>query len=195
MTHAATTDVQTTHAASAADLAGAARDGLHDFDFLHGSWRIRNRRLRRPLAGSSDWVEFEGRSVERPLLDGQGNLEEYDATLPDGTRIRAVALRLSDPKRTHRTIQWANAANGTLDPPMTGAFRDDGRGEFLSHEDYHGRMILVRFHWTRGGPDAARWEQAFSADAGRTWETNWIMEFSRVGGVPASSGADGDGAR
>ena len=64
---------------------------------------------------------------------------------------------------------------------MTGAFGDDGRGEFLSHEDYQGRMVLVRFHWTPGGPDEARWEQAFSADAGRTWETNWIMQFTRDG--------------
>jgi hypothetical protein len=28
-------------------------------------------------------------------------------------------------------------------------------------------------------PDACRWEQAYSADGGKTWETNWTMEFSR----------------
>jgi hypothetical protein len=61
---------------------------------------------------------------------------------------------------------------------MTGTFRD-GRGEFYSHEDYKGRMILVRFIWTSLGPDAARWEQAFSSDAGTSWETNWIMDCSR----------------
>ena len=27
---------------------------------------------------------------------------------------------------------------------------------------------------------AARWEQAFSADGGATWEVNWVMEFTRV---------------
>jgi NIPSNAP len=37
-----------------------------------------------------------------------------------------------------------------------------------------------RFHWTNPAPDAARWEQAFSADGGRSWETNWIMEFTRA---------------
>jgi hypothetical protein len=26
-----------------------------------------------------------------------------------------------------------------------------------------------------------RWEQAFSGDGGETWETNWIMEFTRAG--------------
>jgi len=62
---------------------------------------------------------------------------------------------------------------------MTGTFRD-GRGEFYSHEDYRGRMILVRFIWSGSGRNAPRWEQAFSADGGRSWETNWIMEFTRA---------------
>jgi hypothetical protein len=155
------------------------RDGRHDFDFLHGSWRIHNRRLRHPLTGSSEWYEFEGRSVERPLWDGQANLEEYDATLPNGTPLRGLALRLYEPKTRRWTIHWSNSASGTLDAPMTGAFRD-GVGEFLSHEEFEGRMILVRFHWSSPGPDRARWEQAFSADGGRSWETNWIMEFRRA---------------
>jgi hypothetical protein len=25
----------------------------------------------------------------------------------------------------------------------------------------------------------SRWEQAFSGDGGKTWETNWTMEFHR----------------
>jgi hypothetical protein len=28
--------------------------------------------------------------------------------------------------------------------------------------------------------ETPRWEQAFSADDGDTWETNWVMEFSRA---------------
>ena len=153
-------------------------DGVHDFDFLHGTWRIHNRKLRNPLAGSTDWYEFDGRAVERPFWDGQGNLEEYEATLPDGSPIRGMALRLYNPAARRWTINWASSTSGTLDPQMTGAFRD-GRGEFYSHEDYKGRMILVRFIWTSLGPDTARWEQAFSADAGASWETNWIMDFAR----------------
>lgn len=154
------------------------REGLHDFDFLHGSWHVRNRRLRHPLTGSADWYEFDAHSRERPLLDGQGNLEEYAATLPDGTAIRAVALRLYEPVTRRWTIHWCNASTGRLDPPMSGAFRR-GVGEFLSHEEYQGRMILVRFRWSLRGPDTPHWEQAFSADGGVTWETNWVMDFTR----------------
>jgi hypothetical protein len=156
------------------------RDGMHDFDFLHGAWHIHNRRLRRPLTGSAEWDEFDGTTIERPLLGGQGNLEEYEATLPDGTPLRAVALRLYEPATRHWTIHWSNAATGTLDAPMTGTFVN-GRGVFYGYEDVHGRMILSRFHWIPIDPDTARWEQAFSADGGATWETNWIMEFTRAG--------------
>jgi quinol monooxygenase YgiN len=57
-------------------------------------------------------------------------------------------------------------------------------------------MILVRFHWTSPVPDAARWEQAFSADGGRSWETNWIMEFTRSDGAATDvTGNSGDGER
>jgi hypothetical protein len=43
-----------------------------------------------------------------------------------------------------------------------------------------GRPIRVRFTWSETQGDAPVWEQAFSADAGRTWETNWVMHFTRA---------------
>ncbi|MEY9876909.1 hypothetical protein ABH931_006422 [Streptacidiphilus sp. MAP12-33] len=29
------------------------------------------------------------------------------------------------------------------------------------------------------GEDTAGWEQAFSTDDGRTWETNWVQQLTR----------------
>jgi hypothetical protein len=73
------------------------------------------------------------------------------------------------------------------DPPIARAHRAlwhalfrDGAGIFYGYGNYRGVMVQLRFHWMSRGPDQARWEQAFSADEGQTWETNWIMEFSRV---------------
>ena len=36
-----------------------------------------------------------------------------------------------------------------------------------------------RAPWSIVTKDALRWEQAFSPDAGSTWETNWTMDFTR----------------
>jgi len=52
-------------------------------------------------------------------------------------------------------------------------------GTFYSRETFNGADITVRFIWSHITPDSARWEQAFSADDGKTWEANWIMEFTR----------------
>ena len=156
-------------------------DGVHDFDFLHGKWRIHNRRLRLPLSGLTEWYDFEATSVERPLWDGQGNLEEYEAVLPTG-RLKGLALRLYNPRTRQWAIHWSNSDNGTLDPPMIGDFRN-GNGEFYGQEEFQSRAIFLRFIWTSLSSTTCRWEQAFSPDGGRTWETNWIMEFTRVADV------------
>jgi len=160
-------------------------DGADAFDFLHGRWRIRNRRLRRPLTGSSGWYEFDGSSIERPFWDGQGNLEEYVANSPEG-RIRGLALRLYDPRSRQWSIHWSSSALGTRDRAMVGEF-ENGRGEFYNQDQFEGREILVRFIWTSTDANAARWEQAFSADGGRTWEPNWIMDFNRAADTDAAA--------
>lgn len=169
------------------------RDGARDFDFVEGRWRVHNRRLSRPLSGSNEWYEFEGTAVERMLWEGRANFEEYDAEPPTG-RIRAVALRLYDPAARQWSIHWSNSATGTLDRPMIGEFRD-GRGEFHGQDVYEGRAILQRFIWTSSGPDTCRWEQAFSADGGASWETNWIMEFTREAGGRAGDSLSANSLR
>jgi len=108
---------------------------------------------------------------------GWTNIDEYEADTPSG-HIQGLTLRLYDPKAKQWSLYWANSAKGTLEKPMIGEFRD-GRGEFFSQEPFEGRMILVRFLWSQITPNSCRWEQAFSADGGKTWETNWIMEMTR----------------
>jgi hypothetical protein len=52
-------------------------------------------------------------------------------------------------------------------------------GEFFADDQLEGKPIRVRFVWSDITANSARWQQAFSDDAGTTWETNWVMDFER----------------
>ncbi len=158
----------------------AERDGQHDFDFHFGSWKVHNRRLFKPLTGSKDWVEFEGTVVAKPVWGGLGNMDELEGDGPNG-KIRGMTVRLYNPKAREWSIYWANQANGVFSmPPTVGKFNDKGVGEFYDREVWDGKNILVRFLWTVISKEETRWEQAFSLDEGKTWETNWIIKATRT---------------
>jgi hypothetical protein len=48
-------------------------DGAHDFDFLIGDWKAHVRRLPDRLNGSTKWVEYDGISRHRKILDSNAN--------------------------------------------------------------------------------------------------------------------------
>ncbi|MDP2122160.1 MAG: DUF1579 domain-containing protein [Hoeflea sp.] len=156
-----------------------ADTACHDFDFVFGDWTVRHRRLKVRLAGSDAWEEFDGTSATRPMLGGNGNIEDNFIDFPGGP-YRAVALRSHDPEAGTWAIWWLDHRNPhNLDVPVVGRF-DNGVGTFYADDSFEGRPIRVRFTWISLGPESCRWEQAFSSDGGSNWETNWIMQFQRV---------------
>jgi hypothetical protein len=156
----------------------ALRDGSHDFDFEFGSWKAHVARRLRPLTGSSEWVELDGVSIVRPVWDGKANLGELDVRGPAGA-IQGLSLRLYNPATHEWKISWANSRDGALTPAMVGAFDGRGGGEFYNADTLGDRQILARFIFSGTLGKRFRIEQAFSADAGRTWEVNWIADFTR----------------
>jgi hypothetical protein len=156
------------------------RDGQHDFDFLVGSWKFHLKRLKRRLAGSTEWVEFDGITICRKVLDGRAEVEEMKVESGDKLiHIQGLALRLYNPESHQWSIYWANAADGVLEPnPMVGQF-SNGRGEFYNQQVYEGRAIYARFVWSGVTSDSPHFEQAFSTDGGKTWETNWITDQTK----------------
>ena len=158
------------------------RDGQHDFDFALGRWEFHLRRLRDPLTGSTEWVDYHGESHARPLWNGRANIDELRIESADGDVIDGLTLRLYDRETGEWKLYWANARNGALSlPPTVGRFAEDGHGEFYDREELNGRPILVRFIWSEITPTSAHFEQAFSLDDGATWEVNWISDQTRIG--------------
>jgi hypothetical protein len=168
-------DVPTTSIQSSA----AKRDGQHDFDFEIGRWKIHLKRLVHPLTGSNTWVEFDGTSVTRKVWDGRAQIEEFETDGNQG-HIEGLTLRLYNPDSHQWSLYWANSKAGTMGgPPNVGEFKD-GHGEFYCQDTFNGRTIFIRYVWSEITPGSAHFEQSFSDDGGKTWETNWITDQTRL---------------
>lgn len=156
-----------------------AQGTARDFDFWIGCWDVRNRWLPKRLAGSDEWEEFDATVVARRILDGLGNEDKFCTTHAGG--FVGMSFRFFDPETKLWSIYWADSRRpGVLDPPVFGGF-DGDVGLFEGEDTFAGRPIRVRFTWSGVTSGTPRWEQAFSEDGGSTWETNWVMDFSRGG--------------
>jgi hypothetical protein len=154
--------------------------GLHDFDLRAGEWVCHHRRLKERLAGSHEWQEFDGTQSFRLLIDGYANEDENVMNLPGGA-YKGVTLRAYDPKTAQWAIWWLDGRTpfGDLDPPVKGRFVN-GVGIFYADDTLRGKPVRVRFTWSNITANSAHWEQAFSPDGGKTWELNWVTDFTRA---------------
>ncbi len=152
---------------------------MNNFDFFIGTWQVANRRLTARLAGSDDWEEFPGESTCVKVWDGTAN---FDQIVFPTKGYSGLTLRLFDPARDEWSLYWASSRDGLLGlPPVVGRFGPDGTGTFYAEEVQEGRPVRVRYLWDNITATTARWAQAFSPDRGQTWETNWVMDFTRTG--------------
>jgi hypothetical protein len=162
-----------------------ATDAQHAFDFSIGSWKTHIRQLEHPLSGSATWVEGAGTVSVRKIWDGGANLEELEADFP-GRHVEGLTLRLYNPASQQWNLWWANASEGVLSTPNIGQFKD-GRGEFFDQERYEGRMVVVRQVYSDATASSYHFEQAYSADHGRTWENNFVADVTRLSAEPKPS--------
>ena len=155
--------------------AALAIDASHDFDFFTGTWNVQHRKLKKRLADNDEWELFRSVSHARPLAGGLGNMDETD--LPGA---HGMTIRLFDPKRQLWSLHWVSTLDPTMDRnPVVGRF-DGPMGEFFADDMFDGKKIRVRYTWTVRDKNNVQWAQAFSPDGGKSWETNWTMEFTRV---------------
>ncbi len=170
--------------AAPAASAPAVRDGSHDFDFLVGDWTVHNRKRLAVLQNDERWESFEAESHVRALAGGVGNTDDYTAPAWRPGYV-GITFRVYDPRSGRWSLYWVNnrgggidAKTGTFDPPVVGRFEGDV-GVFEADDQWDGRPIRVRYTWRRVDAHHAQWEQAFSPDGGRSWQTNWTMAFTR----------------
>jgi hypothetical protein len=162
-----------------ADQRAQVRDGSHDFDFLYGKWKMPNHRLLKRLAGSHEWEDFMSYDECLPLPGGLGNEDFYKTD--HWKDFVGMTTRTYDPNTGLWRLYWVDNrfSSGVIEPPVVGKF-DGNVGVFEAPDTFEGKPIIVRFTWTKlgkGSKVVAHWEQSFSADGGKTWETNWTNDI------------------
>jgi len=169
------------HSAASSESAQTERDGQHDFDFDLGTWKTHlklSSRLGHPFTGAETWSEYNGTSVVRKIWDGKAKIVELAVDGPTG-HVEGLNLHLYNPQSHQWSLNFANSRSGTIGVPTVGEFKN-GRGEFYDQETINGIVMLVRNIWSDITPDSCHFEQAFSDDGGKTWETNWVVTDTRV---------------
>jgi len=153
----------------------ARTGGVHDFDYFAGAWTTKQHRLKARGVGSTEWEDFPATLCMSLYLGGMATVDElYFPT----KGWAGLTVRTFDVEKRQWSIYWVSSATGRLEPPVLGGF-DGGHGEFYGEDRDGGKPVKVRYQWNELDHDHARWEQAFSYD-GRTWETNWIADFTRA---------------
>jgi hypothetical protein len=128
---------QTARPASSTARPASVHDRQHDFDWEFGNWHTHLWRLKQPLSGSNEWVEYDGTTVVRKIWGGRANLVELEVDGP--THIEALNLRLYNPETHKWSLNFASSKSDTLGTPTVGEFKN-GRGEFFDQEDFNGRQ-------------------------------------------------------
>lgn len=152
----------------------------NDFAFYAGNWKIRVKKLKAFLKGSNEWVEQDATEEIRPILNGLGYVGQFQQTV-NGLRYEGLAIHLFDPATRLWSNLWADSNTGRLDPPVVGSFEGDS-GTFYGKDRFDNKPIDVMFRWDLKDRNNPVWTQAFSADGRKTWETNYIMYYSKLVG-------------
>jgi hypothetical protein len=161
------------------ELSQLGAGARHDFDWFFGSWNVKHRRLNRRLVNSNEWEEFEGSTRCQPILGGIANFND-GIVKRSGSTHYGMGLRAFDSKANIWRDWYLDGRDPTkIEVHGAGRFAN-GVGTFSYDDTFEGRAIKVRGIFTSIKADLAQWEQAFSPDGGKTWETNYVMRYMRI---------------
>ncbi len=124
-------------------------------------------------------------------MGGYANVDDDVFEVPGGL-YRGVAPRSFDAKSQQWSIWWIDSRTplARLDPPVRGRFQN-GVGTLYADDIENGKAIRIRFIWSKITPTSCHWEQPYSPDGGKTWETNWVQDLTRVQQIACSKSAPG----
>ncbi len=146
---------------------------IGEFDFLTGSWKIKNQQLKK---GSKDeWEYFDGEATVVSILNGLISIEEL---LIPSKNFYGMGLRALNLETLQWADHWVNAKSGIVGEPMLGNFIN-GEGIFIVDDMQGDIPVKYISAWDEITKNSCRWYQGTSYDGGKTWEKSWIMQWKR----------------
>ena len=99
---------------------------------------------------------------------------------PPFRRDVSLARAASFDPTTQVWTDWSLDGRNPTQVTVDGVGRFANRiGTFFADDTFNGKPIRVRGTFTPLTASSAQWEQAYSADGGGTWETNYVMHYTR----------------
>ena len=174
------------------DPGTSAADGQHAFDFHFGTWRTHILSRRSTASGGFHWVKMTGTVIDQPLWNGRANIEKIEAA-GAGSHFQGLTLFLYDAASGQWSQQYADSSDGIMTEPAYGKF-SNGRGVLYSWNTSSAGRVLDRDTWSNATPNSYHFEIASSADGGRTWQTNFIAQLTRLEKAPDYNAPDTAGS-
>jgi hypothetical protein len=171
--------------ASVADVTDGQDRSAEDrqFDFWIGEWDV-NLRVLQPDATWKDAHKATARIYS--ILGGKAILELWSEGR-DGINGYSLRYFNHDKSAWDLWLNWAGR-NRSGTSGLEGRFRN-GRGEFFAEQKTpDGATRISRYTFSDIAGTSLRWDDGVSLDGGRTWASNWIMEFSRRADMPPAIG-------
>jgi hypothetical protein len=136
------------------------------FDFWLGSWTAR-------FADASGKRVSGGNTVST-VYDGCVIVEQFDGA--PGSPLKGMSHSVYDANAKRWKQTWVDNGGGYLD--FTGGWESD-RMILTREAERNGQRFQQRMVWFDITKDAFNWHWERSDDGGKTWKTNWRIEYQR----------------
>ena len=156
---------------AAAEAPGCDSPEARQFDFWLGDW---------DLTYVQDGRESHSRNHVTRILDGCVVLEEF--TGAPGVKLDGRSVSTFDRATSQWKQTWVDNSAAYLD--FTGGMAD-GRMVLSRRAERGGKRFLQRMVFQDIQRDRLKWLWQRSDDEGRTWSTQWEIDYRRAGAAPS----------
>lgn len=139
------------------------------FDFWIGTWELTGRS--RKAFGKNEWTDTKGKNViSKPLKQ---KVIDENFTSP-GFNGRSWSVFNPKTKKWQQT--WVDDAGSYL--TFVGSFAN---GKMILQQTNAPKGIQMRMVFSDINKDSLHWDWQASKDNGKTWETQWEVDYKRIG--------------